>query len=105
MKKLSRKNLRQFIKESLGDLNDPYNPDADPDLVMRDIQPRQHSFKRTVGRRVDPEAQRRSLVAAKAVLEVYGYSIDTGALDGSEYPYDLRDLLSDAILSIMSPGQ
>lgn len=35
--KLNRRQLRRLIAESYGDANDPYNPDANPDLVQRDM--------------------------------------------------------------------
>ena len=35
--KLNRRQLRRMIAESYGDANDPYNPDANPDLVQRDM--------------------------------------------------------------------
>ena len=37
MKKINRRQLRRIIAESYGDMNDPYNPLADPDLVQRDM--------------------------------------------------------------------
>ena len=39
--KITRRQLRRIIRESLGDLNDPWNPDADPNLVQREME----SFK------------------------------------------------------------
>ena len=37
--KITRRQLRKMIAESIGDMNDPYNPDADPDLVLKDMPP------------------------------------------------------------------
>ena len=35
--KITRQQLRKLIAESWGDANDPYNPDANTDLVQRDM--------------------------------------------------------------------
>ena len=35
--KITRRQLRKLIAESYGDMNDPYNPQADPGLVLKDI--------------------------------------------------------------------
>ncbi len=37
MKTISRRQLRRMIAESYGDMNDPYNPLANPDLVRREM--------------------------------------------------------------------
>ena len=35
--RLSERQIRRIIAESYGDMNDPYNPDADPNLVQREM--------------------------------------------------------------------
>ena len=35
--KITRRQLRKLIAESWGDMNDPHNPDANADLVQRDM--------------------------------------------------------------------
>tara|TARA_R110001592_G_scaffold254914_3_gene518437 strand:- start:312 stop:1121 length:810 start_codon:yes stop_codon:yes gene_type:complete len=36
--KITRRQIKALIRESWGDINDPNNPDANPDLVLKDMQ-------------------------------------------------------------------
>ena len=84
--KLSRRQLRKMIAESYGDANDPHNPDADPDLVQRDMD---DDPIRAMG---FPDYEEHS---AKEPTAPAGASFD-------QIEDDISDLLSDAIAAGMS---